>query len=383
MDRLGFAHDRRSMVNELTKSEPPTEEAQEPFPQSGLAALIAAAARDSPGTVLLRDDDLSLTAAELAARVENARAHLHDCGLAAGERALVVAGTHISAVVALAAVLSLGAEPALVPCGVGAADLVTLARLASAVALIGPSRFGGLECGDAYLSAAALVDTVRTVATLGPEPVDGAIDLSRAAHGATGDAGISAGPAETAVIATFQWGAGTIPALVSHRQAALFADALSLVENARINPSKRIISTLPPATMAGLVAGPFAALIGASSLTLHGPFDAARFLAACDAEPGAHLVAPASLARSFADPSVASGLSSLILVSRFLDPHAFVLPSPVASARPIVDLYAFGEETLLARRRTDGEARPPVRITDKSPAGGLGARLNRARAEIP
>ena len=153
-----------------------------------------------------------------------------------------------------------------------------------------------------------------------------------------------------------------------HRQAALFADALSLVEQARITPAKRLISTLPPATLAGLVAGPFAALIGASSLVLHGPFDAARFLALGDAEPGYHLVVPAALGALFADRALSADLASLILVSRHGAHSTFAPPASSACERPVVDVYAFAEDQVLAQRRVDGAAKSPIQV--RSPEAG-------------
>ena len=369
-------------------------EAQEPFPQSGLGALLGAAAADCPDAILLRDDDGAVTAAEVALRVRRTAAHFRASGLTAGERVLIVAGAQTAAIVALAATLTMGAEPVLVPCGLGPVELAAHARAAGAVALVGPSSYGVLQFGDSYLSTAAIVDTIRMVATQGPELVDGAADLSARAlaapatpsprtetgYGTSLDTMAAVASPESPVIGTFE-GPTSSPTLILHRQAALFADALSLVENAHINPTKRILSTLPPATMAGLVAGPFAALVGASSLCLHGPFEARRFLAACDAEPGVHLVAPCSVAAVFEDKRLSGELSSLILVSRFADAQSFALPPSLACDRPMVDLYAFGEDTLLARRRDEGEARPPARVTDKSSGGGLGARLNRARSD--
>lgn len=361
------------------------DEAIEPFPHGGLGALLATAAAESPDAILFRDDDGVVTAAEVAERVRQTSSSLRTSGLATGDRVLIVAGAQTAAIIALAAVLTIGAEPALVPCGLGPVDLAAHARAAGAVALVGPASYGGLQLGDIYLSTAAIVDTIRLLATQGPEPLDGALDISFQALAALpaphnmGEVNGGGAP-ETSVIATFQ-GPSAAPSLILHRQAALFADALSLVEKARINPTRRIISTLPPTTMAGLVAGPFAALVGASSLSLHGPFDARRFLAACDETPGAHLVAPCAIGQAFEDKRLAGDLTSLILVSRFADPQSFALPPPLACDRPMVDLYAFGEDTLLARRRTDGEARPPARVTDKSAGGGLGARLNRARSD--
>lgn len=353
------------------------------FAQSGLDALLSTAAQDCPDAVLVRDDAGPSTAADLDRRSRALAWQFHATGLTRGERVLIVTGAQADALVAIIACLRAGLEPALVPCGLGAIEFAAHASVADARALVGPSRYGSLALGDEYLSAAALASSIRMIATHGPEPVDGALDISPASLDTivrTGEARAEGGH-EPPPILTFQGPPGK-PLAIAHRQAALLADGLSLVEQARINPSKRIISTLPPATRAGLVAGPFAAFIGASCLVLHGPFEAARFLAACDAEPGFHLVAPAGIGAAFSERSFAEGVASLILVSRYASQGAFALPPPIASERPIVDLYAFAEESLLAQRRVDGEARPPTRITDKSISGGLGARLNRARDDL-
>ena len=376
---------------------PPPSDDLEPFQHAGLGALLAAAVQDCPDLVMIRDDKGASSAADLARRVRRLAHHFRQLGLLPGERVLILAGAQADAVVVLIAALRAGLAPALAGCGLGPIELAAHARVSDAVALVGPSSYGSLDLGDTYLSAVALVDTVRIVATHGPDLVDGASDIGFAAldampdppddpDTAIADWSRDAQPSrdapvpDSALIATFE-GPPTTPVLVTHRQAALLADALSLVEQARINPSKRIVSTLPLVTLAGLVGGPFAAFIGASSLVLHGPFEAKAFLAACDAEPGFHLVGPRALGVAFEEPKLAAGVASLILVSRFPGAHDFVLPPPIACDRPIVDLYAFGEDTLLAQRREGGEARPPSRVTDKSATGGLGARLNRARAD--
>jgi acyl-CoA synthetase (AMP-forming)/AMP-acid ligase II len=363
----------------------PLEAVRDPFPASGLDALLAQAARDCPDAVLLRDDSGASSAADLARRAGRLSGLLRLAGLEPGERVLIVAGAQVAAFVALVACLRAGLEPALIPCGSGPVEIAACTRVANAVALIGPARYGGLELDEIYLSAAAIADSIRLIATQGPNAVDGALDVSFAQLDAMD---VKDAPApdgrEQPMIATFQ-GPASAPTLVCHRQATLLADALSLVEQAHINPTTRIISTVPPATLAGLVGGPFAALVGASGLVLHGPFDARRFLALCDVEPGYHVVAPAAGGASFSQAlgvgTTSPGMTSLVLISRFADAEAFDLPAPLDGERPVVDLYAFGEETILAQRRIDGRARPPARVPDKSLAGGLGAKLNRARAE--
>ena len=352
------------------------------FALSGLDALLATAARSSPDTVLLADDAGGVTAAVLARRVRVLAGRFHHFGLQRGERLLIVAGAQVQTLVTIVAAVRAGLEPALVRPGLGAIELAAHAAAAQAVAVIGPAFYGEV-LGENYLSAAALTEGVRLIATHGAEPVDGALDVSAAALDASPeprDDPSGGASLEMPLIATFA-GPGTAPRLVSHRQATLFADALSLVEQAGINPTRRILSLLPPASRAGLVAGPFAALVGASELVLHGPFAARTFLAHLDAEPGAHLVAPVAVGALLAVEAFTSEISSLILVSRHDTAEAFVLPEPLATSRPVADLYAFAEDSVLAQRRLDGDARPPARIADGSLADGLGARLNRARAE--
>ena len=89
---------------------------------------------------------------------------------APGERVIVVAGATTSALVALVAVLRAGLEPALAPVGLGPVELAAHVRAAGAVALVGPSRYGTADLGETYLSAAALSESIRMIATMGPQP---------------------------------------------------------------------------------------------------------------------------------------------------------------------------------------------------------------------
>ncbi len=356
-----------------------------------LDSLLMRAERDRPDALLIRDDHAVSTAALLAARVRKLAAHLRLFDFAPGERILVVAGARIEPCVAMAALLRAGLEPALVPCDLSAIELAAHARAASAVALIGPSAYGSLDLGETYLSAAAIAESIRMIGCQGPSSIDGAIDVSFAALDAMRDpsdrppAPHSTEQNVVLPVTTFA-GSRSAPEMVRHHQAALFAAALTLLEQARIDPSTLLLSTIPPATLAGLVAGPIAALIGASGLVLHGPFEARCFLALCDRAPGSHLVMPGDAGPLFADKDLAANLASLILVSRHRA-MAFTAPAATACVRPVIDLYAFGEDQVLSQRRpADGVARPPAAVVKpvsadhvaSSTSDSLGSRLNRA-----
>jgi acyl-CoA synthetase (AMP-forming)/AMP-acid ligase II len=352
---------------------------EETIPVGGLDALLLASLKDAPDAVLFRDDDGSVTARAFSPRVDRLAAQFRQCGLKPGERILLVTGANVRCLAALFAALRAGLEPALVSCGLGPVELAAYARAADAVALAGPTHYGSLALGDAYLSAAALSDTIRLVATLGPETVDGAADFSSTVLDAVSMSDPARCDAEAAVIVTFDGPSGA-PAAVAHRQTSLFTAALALVDQAGINPTKPILSTMVPASLAGLVAGPFAALMGASSLVLHGPFESRTFLAAYDSAPDAHLVAPAEVGTLLRDAAMGRGDTSLILVSRFASPTGFVLPPALDCERSVVDLYAFGETAVLARRRDGGLAQTPTELADGSLPGPLGVALNRARS---
>ena len=349
-------------------------------PVRGLDALLLASLEDAPDAVLFRDDDGSVTARAFSARVDRLVEQISQCGLKPGERILLVTGANLRSLAVLFAALRAGLEPALVPCGLGPVELAAYARVADAVALAGPTHYGALALGDAYLSAAALSETIRLVATLGPATVDGAADFSSSVRAAVSVPGPTRLDVEAAVIVTFE-GPAAAPAAVAHRQTSLFAAALALIDQARINPTKPILSTIVPASLAGLVAGPFAALIGASGLVLHGPFESRAFLAAYDAAPDAHLVAPAEVGPLLRNAAMGTGHTSLILLSRFASPTGFVLPAALDCERSVVDLYAFGETAVLARRRDGGLAQTPAELADGSLPGPLGVALNRARSE--
>jgi acyl-CoA synthetase (AMP-forming)/AMP-acid ligase II len=351
------------------------------FAQSGLSGLLKAAAAESPHAALLRDDFERATAGDIGFRVRAMAARLAASGLTEGETILLIATTNVSSIVALAAILAMGAEPALVPPHLGPVELAACARACRAAALVGPSHYGPLPLSETYLSAAAVADRIRVLANLGPEAMEDAIDLS-ADTLAESDDMLDDSRAEHDTLVTFTGERGS-PTPVRHRQTALFADALAFVEQARLNPTVQILSTLPPATKAALVAGPYAGLIGAAGLALHGPFDARRFLVACDAAAETCLVAPAAMGYVFENAQLDQTIGSLALVWRFVDQADFVLPAPLRFARPITDLYAIAEESVLSRRRINGEATAPSRWPGKGLVGRLGLRLNEAQSHPP
>lgn len=338
----------------------PVTSEETPFAGLDLHDRIATAATRAPHAPLVADDTMSLDAATAARHVRQMEAHLRATGLAAGERVLIATGMRADALLATAAVLAVGATPVLAPVGLSAVDLAAHARAAEAVAVCGPTSYGPLELGETFLTVAALVDTIRLVVTQGPGDLDGAIDLSTATLSEQPDFAWPASPTSNVAapeIGCFVGPAGA-PRFSPQSDAKLAEAAGQLADAAGLAPGARILSTLAPTTTASLVVGPYTAWLTGASLTLHGPFDAEAFVAACDAGPAPFLAIPGPLAPRFAEPCLTSRLAGLFLVWRQAGLPGMGLPPALACDCPIVDLYAFDDERLVIRRRTGGEAQP-------------------------
>lgn len=338
---------------------------RDPFADFSLDTLVSATARLRPDSLAFHDRAQSHSYGILAVQAAAMARQLKDCGLKPGERILLTGGAEIALLIAIVAVLRGGFEPVLAPLDLAPEDLATCASVLGVAAIIGPSQYGNFSPADGFLATAGSVETIRLVASYGPEAFDGAVDLGAAAclryATANPDNGLeraSPAPAVPAHIITLDRQRGLKP--VFHRQSTLIAAALDFVARAKIGRETPILSTLAPTRFVGLVAGPFAALLSGAALHLHGPFDAHDFLKARDRLVHPHLVAPLALAEDLLRAGVMTDLASAILASHPLAQDAGHVPQRLSAPCPLVDLYAIGETAVVAEPRRDGAALPPA-----------------------
>ena len=325
--------------------------------------LISGAARLRPQGLALNDRTTSVPFDLLAGEATALARLLADCGLRTGERILLIGGAEASFVIAIIAALRGGFEPALAPLDLAPEDLAAYAQSINAAALAGPSHYGDAVAPELYFTTAAATPSIRLVASLGPQEVDGAVDLSTKAvlrHAAgqvesTLERGRPA-PAAPRVI-TFDRRRGRP---VVHVQSTLMAAGLDFVARASIGRETPIVSTLPPTSLAGLVAGPLAALLSGAALYLEGPFEAETFVKRLDAVDNAHLVIPLAVASDFMRAQLFKRLASAVLVSRLSASDAFAPPDHLQSPCPIVDLYAIDEIAAIGEPRRAGAAVAPA-----------------------
>jgi hypothetical protein len=340
-------------------------EENDPFAQFSLDALVSATARLRPESFACHDRVQSLPYGMLAVHVAALARQLSECGLKPGETIILTGGAEASLVVALIAALRGGYEPALAPLDLEPAQLAAYARALNAAAIIGPSHYGDFSPAETFLATAASVDSIRLVGSYGPQLFDGTLDLSPAAclryATAFPDNGLDRPAVEPVApprIMTFDRGHGGRP--VFHRQSTLIAAGLDFAARAKVGRETPILCTLPPTTFAGLVAGPFAALLSGAVLHLHGPFNAQDFVKTRDRLVHPHLVAPVTIASELRHAGVMDDLASAILVSRLALQESAYVPEHFEAPCAIIDLYAIEERAAVAEQRREGLAQPPA-----------------------
>ncbi len=333
----------------------------DPLAGFDLDALTRGGARLRPDRVAMSDSSgAALSFAALDARADEMAGRLVDVGLAPGETLMIVGGASVSTCVALIAAMRAGLDAALAPPHPSAALLGSFAARAGARAIAAQNAHGELTLVDDVFEAAARAQDVRLVCGLGPGQFDGAVDLSSTCADPPSSALRPAASPHVGRIATFASGGG----VVSHRQRALVAAALDLAARARVGMTQPLLSTIGPASFAGLVAGPFLSLLSGAPLHLHGPFESAFFLAEVQALAPAHIVAPGALCGSMAEGGLLRPglIASLMLLDRTQEARGALAPLGDTRGVPVIDLHAFGEYALIAEPRgPDGRPLPAAR----------------------
>lgn len=323
-------------------------------------ALLDGAARMRPNMLALGDisETHALTFSQLERRVARLAAQLAATGLSAGDVALIVPTPEIVSLCALLAAARLGVHVVLAPLDISAPALALCIQTTRASIVLAPAQYGDASPIETAFKAAPLAHGLRLIAALsGPTP-DGAVDLTPQSDAPPEAAPKYAGPPSQIVTLERQERA-LIP--IVHQPATLVAAAMAFVARSGIGLTQPLISTLPPATFAGIACGPLAMLLSGATLHYNGPFDSAMLRLQLALSERAFLIAPAKAARHFADAGLLQRdgrLAALQLVSRWRpDGGDFAPPHPLGGETAIVDLHAFGERTLVSEPR-DADGRP-------------------------
>jgi hypothetical protein len=272
-----------------------------------------------------------------------------NAGLQPGERLLIAGCTSVQSIAAMIGALSVGIDAALAGVHLDSTEIATFATVTGAGAIVTDAGEDDPATAALILGAAAQADCVRLVVSLADCPADGTVSVSAAAAGAAKPAAHVKGGC---IITRNSDG---MP--VTHSQQTLIVAGLDFLARTQLSSGVPIITTIIPASFAGLVCGPLAGLLLGSLTNLHAPFDSTALLHAIETAKPVHLVAPAALAQQIAASSIcnAAYLSALVLLQR----HEAAPPSLEAPALPplpvdgiaVSDVAAFDEIAVAAQLR--------------------------------
>lgn len=267
------------------------------------------------------------------------------------------------AVLTLLGVLRAGLIAAPIPLLWRRAELAPALARVGAKAIVAGGRVGDTDLAALAMAAAAETFTVRAVCGFGfgrdlPDgmvPLDPLLDVAAAPAFPPVERPVN--PAAHVAIVTFDSDAGGVPLPVGRSHVELLAAGLSVALECRMEHGSAIVSTLQPASLAGLATGLVPWLLLGGTLALHPPFDAAALGGQLDALDARVVAVPGPLAVRLHEAGVlarAPHLQSVVAVWR----AAERLPGAAEWTRPdcaLVDVQSFGEIGLIAARRgSDG-----------------------------
>ena len=273
-------------------------------------------------------------------------------GLQPGERILICGCLGAQSQAAIMAGLTAGLDTALVGIHLDADDIGDFARLTGASAVLSEASAGEPGVARQILTAASQADSVRIVISLSDDPADGMVPI-HASGAATGRAAHLQRSGQ--VITRDMQGAPVI-----HSQQTLVTAGLDFIARAKISAGAPIVSTIVPASFAGLVCGPVTGLLTGAPVILHAPFDSTRLIERVKASGPVQLIAPGAISEHLTSSTIlnAEDLSLLVLLSRFEGTPAALqapaLPALAVDGFDVCDLAAWDELALAANMRAQG-----------------------------
>ena len=343
------------MVEAAEVTPPSAAHSSDPLSGLGVGALLDGAARLRPLRPAMADRTGEISYADADLRVSRLASQIAGLQPPGGGPLLLAGGASVTTILLVFAALRAGLDIALAPAYLDPLEFQAFARDMAPELLVADSAALDMIGENGVLSLAADMPSIRLVCATAP--IDGGVWLDAERQVESG----TPRPARAARL-FFPTPEG---AAQRCSEADLLSAALDVATSANIGGGEHIVSTLSPASIAGLVAGPLAALLSGASITLQSPFEASPFRAEIAARAPCHIVVPAALER----PLVAeiggeeNKCASLIFVS----PPDMVVETRgfVPHKCPTFDVTQLRREGCVIARRTE----------QASPLAALGERM--------
>jgi acyl-CoA synthetase (AMP-forming)/AMP-acid ligase II len=237
------------------------------------------------------------------------------------------------------------------------ADAVTALARVGAKALIVCNRVGANQHGQFALQAAAEVFSIRYVCAFGADLPDGAVsfeDLFSAdasGHLLPLDRRRDNAAAHVAAV-TFDVGEnGLVPVARTHSE--LCAGGLAVTLESRLQPETNILSTLLPASFAGLSLTLLPWLFSGGTLVLHHPFDPDLLAWQWREDRCTTLILPGAAAMRLAAAGAFKEEATHSVIAAWREPQALMQSAPWRAPHiALIDVAVFGEAALAPARRS-------------------------------
>ena len=350
-------------------------------PRITLDRLFRRAAARRPGAIALADapnretltdgPPLRLSYAEADRMISAIAGRLRRIGLPVDAVVGIQMPNIVENVLTFLGVLRAGLIAAPLPLLWRRADAVTALSRVGAKALIACRRVGNFEHCALATHVAAEVFSIRHVCGFGGDMPDGVVPLDDLFTAAKLDPipelDRDANAAAHLAVATFEVGEdGPVP--VARRHLELLAGGLCVLLESRIEQDANLLSTIVPASFAGICLTLVPWLLSGGTLALHQAFDADVFARQRRDERAATLILPAAVAFRLAATGLFAREGPTHVVAAWHAPDRLATgadwPEREAS---LIDVPIFGEAGLIAARRGAGGRPLPI------PLGAVGA----------
>jgi acyl-CoA synthetase (AMP-forming)/AMP-acid ligase II len=259
------------------------------------------------------------------------------------------------------------------------ADAVAALARVGAKALIVCNRVGANQLGQVALQAAAEVFSIRYVCAFGADLPDGVVSFEDVFSATAGghllplDRTRENAAAHVAAV-TFDVGeSGLVPVARTHSE--LCAGGLALVLESRLQPETKILSTLLPASFAGLSLTLLPWLFSGGTLVLHQPFDPDLLAWQWREDRCTTLIVPGAAAMRLDAAGAFKEEATHAVIAAWREPQALMQSALWrAPHTALVDVAVFGEAALAPAQR--GPSGRPAPLT----SGAVGVPRDSSRA---
>ncbi len=348
------------------------------FRRAGVRAPDALALYDPPNKESFTDSaPRSLSYADADRAISALAARLHGLGLKTDAVIAIQLPNTVEHVIALLGVLRAGMIAAPLPLLWGQQEVVAALRGIGAKAIIACGRAGREQPAKTAMVAAAELFPIRHVCAFGSDLPDGVVPLDQIFTASDELIHAAARPGSAAAhvaVVTFDVtaAAGIVP--VARNAAQLTAGALGIFRKETLAQRGTILSTIPPASFAGIALTVMPWLLAGGALALHHGCDPKVLGAQSETLADPTLILPGPALTLLAEAGRLLPFKTVVALWRA--PERLATCAPWYHDGALVDVAAFGETGLVAARR-GGNGRPaPI------PLGTIGTTIETARTRM-